>query len=383
MRRHVHLCAAATALLVLLGCGELHNDRLRVTVVKGQVVGADLTDGVALVQEHADLGVPLGADGRFELRGVPAGTMHLYVMAPNTGGVIKEVVARAGEVADLGEIALSASSGLSVAVAIAGGYSASQGMVTVRGTHFDPQQIGADERALFTPLPAGCYDIQTSVPLVGSQWAQACVEPGVTATVWIRFAPANGGTTFGGGCGQIGCVVDRQCLADGRCVECTQNLDCDNGQVCDGQGRCVGCTQTLDCGPGLTCDAESNECIEFLPACRLCASDDECGDGKCDSHAGEPPACLYPCGSGGTCADRGFVCESGRCVPDPAAYRGCQAIRQMGMVCSNDQMCVEQGLVDGACIATECTTRCTSSGICPATYACWTMNSQQVCALKD
>jgi Cys-rich repeat protein len=293
--------------------------------------------------------------------------------------VIKEVVARAGEVVDLGEIPLFASSGLSVVVAIVGGYSASQGVVTVTGTPFDAQQLGPDERALFAPVPAGCYEIETTVPFVGSQTAQACVEAGVTTTVWIRFAPTNGSTTFVG-CGQLGCLADRQCLADGRCVECTQNLDCADGQVCDGRGRCVGCTQTLDCGPGLTCDAESNECIGSLPACRLCTTDDQCGAGKCESHAGEPAACLYPCGSGNTCTDRGFVCESGRCVPDPAAYRGCQAIRQMGMSCGNDQMCVEQGLLDGACIATQCTTRCTSSGICPATYACWTMEGQQVCA---
>ena len=328
MRPPAHASVAATALLLLAACGELHNDRLRVATVRGRVVGADLASGGrALIQERTEIGAALDPDGRFELRAVPAGTSHLYVIAPGAGGVIKEVVARCGEIVDLGDIQLLPAASLVVIVTIAGGYSASQGTVTVAGTPFEAQQIGTDERAYFAPLAAGCYEIQASVPSVGSQAAQACVEPGVVATVQVHFAPTSAGATFGGGCSQIGCVVGRQCIADGRCVECTQNLDCADAQVCDAQGRCVGCTQNSDCSPGLTCDTGAKECVGSLPTCSLCTSDNQCEGGKCEARDGEPAACFYSCGSGNGCA-AGFMCQSGRCVADPATYPGgCQDVR--------------------------------------------------------
>jgi len=381
MGRHAHVSAAATALLVLIACGELQNDRLRVATVKGRVISANgAPGGLVLVQERTEIRGPLEADGRFEVAGVPAGTTHLYVMAPDTGGVIKEVVARGGQLVDLGEIELLPAASVAVVVTIVGGYSASEGTVTVMGTPYEAQPIEVDERAFFAPLPAGCYEIQTSVPSVGLQTAQACVEPGVQATIAVHFAAANASIPFAGGCSQIGCVLGRRCIADGRCVRCTQNLDCGNGQVCDGEGRCVGCTQSSDCAQGLTCDLDTNECVGALARCSLCTSDNQCGNGKCEIRAGEPPACLNPCGSSNTCAEPGFVCESGLCIPNPTAYRGCQAIRQLGMACSDDhQICRDQGLVDGACAAGQCTTRCTSSAICPAAYFCENVSGQPVC----
>jgi Cys-rich repeat protein len=382
MGRQGQFAAAATALLLLVACGELQNERLRVATVKGRVIGAGIASGgLVLVQERTELRAPLEADGRFEVRGVPAGTTHLYVMTPEAGGVIREVVARGGQVVDLGEIELLSGASLTVAVTIAGGFSASQGTVTVFGTHHEAQPIGVDERAFFAPLPAGCYEVQTSVPSIGFQAAQACIEPGVAATISVLFASANAGVPFAGGCSQIGCVVGRQCIADGRCVQCTQNLECGNGQVCDGQGRCVGCTQSSDCAQGLTCDFDTNECVGALAPCSLCTSDKQCGEGKCEVRAGEPAACLYPCGSSSTCADPGFVCESGLCVPDPVAYRGCLARRKFGMACSGDPICVDQGLVEGVCAASQCTTRCSSSAICPAGYSCTSVGGVQVCAV--
>lgn len=138
------------------------------------------------------------------------------------------------------------------------------------------------------------------------------------------------------------------------------------------------CTHSSQCAEGLICDPETSECVGALPACSLCASQSQCGEGKCEPFASDPQVCLYSCDSS-SCPQPGFICDSGSCVPDPSVYVGCHAVRQIGMSCSSDQVCIDQGLVNGACADNRCTIRCTSPATCPTGHSCTNVDGRQVC----
>jgi hypothetical protein len=356
--RRAHYIAAALAALLPAGCGGIWNEPLRVAIVKGRVIGADPAVGLALVRERTHIRSALDEEGRFELREVPAGKAELFIIASSNGAIIQQIETTGGQVLVLPDIQPSPAARLEVRCDVDGGYSTAQGTVTVVGTPFEQVELGSDERVYLGPMAPGCYEIQVSVPSIGFKTVNQCLEGGVETRVEVVFDRPGSGKE-GPGCSGSGCDEGLLCTAEGRCVECT------------GDGHCA---------VGLTCAVERGECQGQLPACSSCLSDANCGlSGKCEALAGESRVCLYPCQSGNSCPEGGFVCQSGRCIPDPGAYSGCSAIGQVGMPCNGDQVCRDHGLVNGVCVADACTVPCSSSSVCPEGYFCSDVGGKQVC----
>ena len=121
----------------------------------------------------------------------------------------------------------------------------------------------------------------------------------------------------GGEC-VVGCRDDRDCPTEpfqlycdtnlddhGRCVTCTEASHCGDTETCF-EGECVpSCSaQAPDCGPDLVCDTMNDVCVN-------CLQDADC--------------------------DLGFLCTDQQCLPGCANDRDCPD----GRVCGLDNQCIE------------------------------------------
>lgn len=136
-------------------------------------------------------------------------------------------------------------------------------------------------------------------------------------------------------------LCNRQNAASGSA--CTE----DGGKVCDGNGRCVECTTELDCMPGQSCSAD-NVCIEGKAADGApCATGDACQSGNCVDGRCCESSCGAVCRS---CAEQGM---EGSCVPvpdgaDPDGDCGADRCNGAGACRCNDGM-VSAGETDVDC----------------------------------
>jgi len=108
------------------------------------------------------------------------------------------------------------------------------------------------------------------------------------------------------------CDKDEHCkeaefCVNGMCQQCRDTKDCKAGQVCKG-GRCEAiagyCATSDDCSDGKVC--KNNRCV-------ACASDADCGSGKCRNGR-----CLQPgqCTKDEDCPEN-HECQNGTCVAPP------------------------------------------------------------------
>ncbi|WP_373046634.1 hypothetical protein [Vulgatibacter sp.] len=83
------------------------------------------------------------------------------------------------------------------------------------------------------------------------------------------------------------CQAREECI-EGRCVECTEDVDCGPGLVCNiAAGRCAGantCFSDRDCEAGTICNRATSTCTEPPPPCD--ANDDCLEDERCDLQLG-------------------------------------------------------------------------------------------------
>lgn len=101
---------------------------------------------------------------------------------------------------------------------------------------------------------------------------------------------ANNGDCFNGG------ICDKK---QNICKGCNSNSDCSNGQVCSDQEMCVDCTSDDHCDASETC--ERGQCV-------ACASDSDCGDGRCHNNR-----CVE-------CRNNGHCGEYQQCSKDKFCY---------------------------------------------------------------
>ena len=111
------------------------------------------------------------------------------------------------------------------------------------------------------------------------------------------------------------------CTAEGNCVECEANTDCDeeDGEACSAEGECTKpCTKDVECGLFETCTTGAcvyqgcqspNECVQLPglatggqdPRLATCVEKDDIG------------VCRMPCEQDAHCPSTTQVCEGGLC----------------------------------------------------------------------
>lgn len=159
-------------------------------------------------------------------------------------------------------------------------------------------------------------------------------------------------------------------------IRCTQNSECNNGQVCE-QNRCVQsqrCTNDNDCGNQF-CNSATGKCQECLTSAN-CRRGYTCSVGTC--------VIDNLCQNDGDCQS-GTVCKvsNGTCV-QCLTYRDCSG----NLVCrSSDNTCVQCNLtadcpsgntcINSACVKSQ---ECMRTSDCPSGKSCNNGNCVDGCA---
>lgn len=167
--------------------------------------------------------------------------------------------------------------------------------------------------------------------------------------------------TSNGTCGSGGICVGFCSELRLQCVQCHEDVDCDNGVFCDGVEtcvnnvcvagpatsckRCIGgsaigtpCSMNSEC-PGSTCTGATTFCNESSNQCVLCMNDSQCDDfNYCTSNACVFNSCVF--------SPKNSICEQ----PDGLFCNGVEVCNhQLGNPCSinrNDASCCFHGLCD-------------------------------------
>lgn len=347
MRTHAIHILWPMVLLAGAGCGAIDNRPLRVGTVRGTVNGSDGT-GLIFVFGEASVRTPLGPGGEFELAGVPAGAGELIAIASGTLATRFPVEVHGGRVTEIGPVAPAAAAFVELEVSTPSGQSPEQGVATIQGTPYEGMRLTYSGGVHLGPLAAGRYTLDCEIPGLGLRSAEFELEPGEDRKVLIAFPPPDG-SEGEEGCARSGCSGGLRCAPDGSCVQCLSSEHCADGLSCS-----------------------SSRCVGEVVACEQCTEDWQCGTtgAKCESVGSEGHVCTYACDPSSPCRQNGTVCQSNRCVPDPARMQSCGAYRSVGAACSGDPQCQSLGLVSGACVGGSCTYACSSDRECPTGTRC-------------
>lgn len=194
-----------------------------------------------------------------------------------------------------------------------------------------------------------------------------------------------------------GCQLDRTCTAGAACVQskceavtckpgapdcaCASNYGCEAGTRCDVNGSQL-CNQMAECTPGNTgcaCDAgggcvgdldctngmcEGAGCSPGLEGCACLAGECgetasgdllECNAGMCQRSACPSGDTGCACQGGNTCNEEGASCTGGICKNDECipGTKNCDCLGggcNIGLVCENNSVCVDnKGRSGGPC----------------------------------
>ncbi|MFP2897513.1 carboxypeptidase regulatory-like domain-containing protein [Corallococcus sp. 4LFB] len=166
-------------LLALAGCGGFVNGDLRTGTVKGRILGVEADVARVSVMGHSELRTTVAADGSFQLDGVPATSLELFVVASRTRAARKSVVAQGAQVTDVGDIASSPGAFLTVRVSDESGAIPSGVEVELKDTGLDRIKLepGVGEARL-GPLPTGCYELEVKADDLEDVEEELCVREG-------------------------------------------------------------------------------------------------------------------------------------------------------------------------------------------------------------
>lgn len=344
----------------LAACGALQTPDLGHGDVAGRVIGA-VPGAFAYPVGAPGLKVPLSADGRFRLSGLPAGPTSLVLFDGDARAEAVDLQVLGAEVATVERTAsnMPLAGRLVMTVVPEGGVPPVAPRYQVRGT----DQVGvaqADGSAVLYPLPAGAWELDADMDGYQSTTEGVTVDAGTTGGVEVRLQVATSGAPG--------------CAANGDA--------CRNGLRCDqSDGRCYQCRPDRnDCGPGTTCDPATRFCTvapsgSISPVCAVCLDDASCGGDAAGAY------CEKAVGAtSGYCSRRGN-CPAGFALDtsDPQAPRciallGCHAyFEEFGEQCLSGKGCDEHaGLSGGVCLGADpthgvpgiCTAPCTRDADC-------------------
>jgi hypothetical protein len=204
----------ASLVVVLSACGGFENTPLTEGVVRGQLLGADATAVISVLNQPALQTTP-DATGHFELR-VPQGDLKLFVVTSKSVASIVPVTVSGGSVAELGQVAPVAAAVLEVRAEAPSFQNLSAGEITVQGTPYAAFSLKQGTEQHLGPLPAACYDVDVTVPGLGSVTHQVCLKAGYETEVEFHL-PTPDGTVGREGCAVTGCLSGLTCNPDGSC----------------------------------------------------------------------------------------------------------------------------------------------------------------------
>ncbi|HET9452243.1 MAG TPA: carboxypeptidase-like regulatory domain-containing protein [Aggregicoccus sp.] len=345
--RNALLTTASLALCGLLSaCGSIDNAPLRVGNVRGRLTLSDPAVAVVSVVGNPDLATSVNPGGKFELRGVPAGAVELFVLASQDSAVRVPVHVHGARTADLGHVAPRPGGFLELEVVAPGAQAVSDATVTIEGTPLRKLKVeGGGARV--GPLPEGCYAVTVSAAGFPPAVQQLCVGAGEQKPLKVDLKDDPGYAQHG--CQYSGCVDGTVCAADGRCVQCTGDAHCAAGFSCR-RDRCE--------GAGAVCAA--------------CDGDWQCAGGSaCTPLPEGGSACTQPCTGAASCTQAGFSCQEGRCLPDGSGgASSCSGLQAVGSACSADAECLARDLPRGVCSGGACGLSCTVDAECPTGQIC-------------
>lgn len=132
----------------------------------------------------------------------------------------------------------------------------------------------------------------------------------------------------------VDCTSNSVCNpADGECVDCLDDADCDNGDFCDGDETC-GADNNCVAGTAPCDEAGGEACIEDMDTCGTsCVDDADCageddglfctGDPVCDTATGACGLSGSPCAAGEVCDEDNDACVECLVDADCAAGETC------------------------------------------------------------
>ncbi len=168
------------ALLAVAGaCGGFNNGPLGEGSVRGRILGAEADVAWVSVFGESELMTGVSSDGRFELEGVPARTVELFVLASRTRAARVQVVPQGARIIDVGDIEAPPGAFITVQLRSDDGSVPEEGEVEVDGTPFDDLPVDPSTGELRVgPLPAGCYVLEVDAKEHAQKEEQVCVREG-------------------------------------------------------------------------------------------------------------------------------------------------------------------------------------------------------------
>ncbi|GHG72963.1 carboxypeptidase regulatory-like domain-containing protein [Comamonas sp. JC664] len=168
------------ALLAVTGaCGGFNNGPLGEGSVRGRILDADVDVAWVSVFGESELMTGVSSDGRFELEGVPARTVELFVLASRTRAARVQVVPRGARIIDVGDIDAPPGAFITVQLRSDDGSVPEEGEVEVEDTPFDDLPVDpATGELRVGPLPAGCYVLEVDAKEHAQKEEQVCVREG-------------------------------------------------------------------------------------------------------------------------------------------------------------------------------------------------------------
>ena len=361
-RAHPLLLSASIA---LAACGGLESPDLGAGTVAGRVTHA-LPGAYVYPFGSAGLRAAVAADGSFSIAGVPVETTSIVVIDGEAADRTRRaqmipVHVLGAERADVGSVDASAMPLAAIVVAAAqpgGGSAPASPVFSIAGTEREGV-VAAVETVALGPIPAGSFELVTSMKGFAESRQTVDVQPGVTVSLTVRIEPDLASDRPG--CASAGCrSAALRCGGDGRCHECVVDADCvaryASGYQCDPELLLCKATATAMLAGGV-CDActDASQCYGYDA---LCVPFGTSGSGYCSRS----------CSTAGGCP-AGFDCVGSVCVaPD-----GCAAyFERFGDACLGDSACALNGrrcrgaVVSSAPAAGFCTAPCATSADCIA-----------------
>ncbi|MCE9667900.1 carboxypeptidase regulatory-like domain-containing protein [Myxococcus stipitatus] len=204
MRAPRHPWLVAFGALAFAGaCGGFNNGLFEEGTVRGRLLGAEADVAHVSVLGQPDLRASVGADGRFELAGVPATSVELFLVASRTRAARAKVVPRGARVTDLGDIDAPQGAFITVRMRDTDGKVPERGEVEVEGTTLDDLKMDTSTGEVRVgPLPAGCYTLEVEGDKLGKVEEELCVREGeslVRDIILRKDDDDDGGTDDDGG----------------------------------------------------------------------------------------------------------------------------------------------------------------------------------------